>query len=360
MRLIVEEFRRAVAADGPILAGVAAVFVACVLILAFYGVEEVLRANSYLKNLTLFLVLLAPMAIFCVGKMLYRDRPVSPIAYLAEAATSRAGVRAVVQGIPMLVAHVIFMPVFSGMKSAIPLMSSYRWDATLIAAERALYGKDAWLVLQPVVGTPLVSALLSYAYHAWIFLIYAGGVYFAFIVKDRTLRAQYFIGFFSIWTVLGIVMAIGLASVGPCFLGPIIGDHSFDEQMAYLHEANEHYPVLVLNVQQTLLDWYQLGSYGLGRGISAMPSMHVAMATLFALGMIRISRPVGVAAFAFAAVIMVGSVHLGYHYSLDGYVGGGMTMLIWVVSGRLAKRLDARELSDRADIGQPAPAPALA
>ena len=356
MRLVVEEFRRALAIDGPILAGVAAVFVACLLVLSLAGVDEVLRGNSYVKNMTLFLLLLAPMAIFRMGQMLYRDRPVSPIAYLAQVARSREGVRAVVQGFPMLIALVVFMPVFSAMKSAIPLLSSYRWDATLIQAERALYGQDAWLVLQPVVGTPLMSAFLSNAYHAWVFLIYAGGVYFAFIVKDRTLRSQYFIGYFSIWTVLGIVMAIGFASVGPCFLSAVVGDRTFDPQMAYLYAANEQYPVLVLNVQETLLAWYQSGSYGLGRGISAMPSMHVAMATLFALGLWRISRPAGVAAFAFVAVIMVGSVHLGYHYSLDGYVAGAMTLLIWFVAGRLARRLDARELPEPTRSAGPVPA----
>lgn len=359
MRLVVEEFRRALAADGPILAGVAAVFVTCVLILRLHGIDGV-RADSYAQNLSLFLMLLAPMAVMRLGQMLYRDRPASPIAYIARTAMTPAGVRAVVQGIPMLLALVAFMLVFSAMKSAIPLLTAYRWDATLIAAERALYGRDAWLVLQPVFGTPLVTALLAYAYHAWVFLIYAGGVYFAFIVRDRTLRAQYFIGYFTIWTVLGIVMAIGFASVGPCFLSAITGDRSFDDQMSYLYAAHEQHPVLVLHVQEKLLEWYQSGSHGLGRGISAMPSMHVAMAVLFALGIARISKAAGVAAFAFAAVIMVGSVHLGYHYSLDGYVGGGMTVLIWVVSGRLARRLGARELADPASVAKPGAIPAPA
>ena len=66
------------------------------------------------------------------------------------------------------------------------------------------------------------------------------------------------------------------------------------------------------------------------------------------------------AAYVFAAVIMVGSVHLGYHYSLDGYVAGLMTVLIWLVSGRLAQRLGARELADPAGVAKPGAIPAPA
>src|SRR3546814_10705009 len=71
--------------------------------------------------------------------------------------------------------------------------------------------------------------------------------------------------------------AIMLASVGPAFLEPIIGNDHFREQMEYLHQAGETHTVLVLEVQRLLLQWYEAGDYGLGRGITAMPSMHVAL-----------------------------------------------------------------------------------
>jgi hypothetical protein len=40
-------------------------------------------------------------------------------------------------------------------------------------------------------------------------------------------------------------------------------------------------------------------------------------------------------AIAYAFVILLGSVHLGWHYAADGYVAAGVTWLIWAAMGRL-------------------------
>src|SRR3546814_3912411 len=69
-------------------------------------------------------------------------------------------------------------------------------------------------------------------------------------------------------------LATLFASVGPCFVGPMLGDNRFDAQMAYLNAANEQVPIMVLPVQQMLLDWFHTDANGLGSGITAMPSMH--------------------------------------------------------------------------------------
>jgi hypothetical protein len=63
--------------------------------------------------------------------------------------------------------------------------------------------------------------------------------------------------------------------------------------------------------------------------------MHVAMATLFALLCWRVRRWLGVIMTIFALVIMIGSVHLAWHYAIDGYVGASGILLIWCLVGRL-------------------------
>ncbi|MGD9665727.1 MAG: phosphatase PAP2 family protein, partial [Novosphingobium sp.] len=78
-----------------------------------------------------------------------------------------------------------------------------------------------------------------------------------------------------------------------------------------------------------------------GRGISAMPSMHVSIAVLFALVTYRISRPLCIAASVFAALIMLGSVHLAYHYAVDGYVAIIATLAIWVLAGWIERKTRA-------------------
>jgi hypothetical protein len=125
-------------------------------------------------------------------------------------------------------------------------------------------------------------------------------------------------------------------------MGPIFGDTTFDAHMVYLRAANEQFPVLTLHVQDLLLQWYHQGERGLGSGITAMPSMHVAMAQLTWLGMRRVSRAAGWWFFAFFVVIWIGSVHLAYHYAVDGLVSVIATTAIWWASGALLRAWDRR------------------
>ena len=145
-----------------------------------------------------------------------------------------------------------------------------------------------------------------------------------------------------------------LASVGPCFVGPILGDATFDAQMAYLRAADAQVPVLTVNVQDLLLEWYHAGDRGLGSGITAMPSMHVAMAFLFWLGIRRVSRTAGWIFFAFFALIWLGSVHLAYHNAVDGLVSVLATLLIWEASGAVLRAWDRAAVRWRDGSGETA------
>jgi membrane-associated phospholipid phosphatase len=90
-----------------------------------------------------------------------------------------------------------------------------------------------------------------------------------------------------------------------------------------------------------------------GGGISAMPSVHNALAALFALAAFQLNRAAGWIAASYAALIWIGSIHLGWHYALDGVVAFALTYGIWIVCGRIAAALDKQPEADR-------PAPALA
>ena len=145
-------------------------------------------------------------------------------------------------------------------------------------------------------------------------------------------------------------MATIFASVGPCFLEPIKGDPHFAAQMAYLESANEQVPILTLHVQDLLLEWYRAGDRGLGSGITAMPSMHVAMAMLFWLAVRRVSPVAGKLFGAFFVTIWIASVHLGYHYAVDGLVSVIATYAIWRFASWAIDRWDAQT----AHMAQPA------
>lgn len=340
MTAIIAGFRTRLNDDGPILCALVCSWIFVILFLSHKGLTG-LSWISCIENLKLYLFALGVVATVMGARQLYIARPASPLRYLARYTSNPAFVIELVGGLPMLAAMVLYIPIFSSVKTAFPALLNYSWDPTLIAADRMIFGTDAWRVLQPVFGFPIVTSALSFAYHIWIVLIYGGGAFFCFFVRDRELRAQYFITRFLSWIVMGMILASAFASVGPCFVGPITGNHHFDDQMAYLRMANTHYPVLVLPVQDQLLAWFRAGDQNLGGGISAMPSLHVGITVMTMLGARRISRRAGNLLLGFLLVIMVGSVHLGYHYALDGLVAIPATIALWLIAGALARRITA-------------------
>ncbi|WP_119301036.1 phosphatase PAP2 family protein [Dongia deserti] len=84
---------------------------------------------------------------------------------------------------------------------------------------------------------------------------------------------------------------------------------------------------------------YQQSDTGLGLGISAAPSMHVASTWLIArMLQTYYGRWPPSPVAAFLGVILIGSVHLGWHYALDGYVSIAAAWAPWRFTGRLVGR----------------------
>ncbi len=297
----------------------------------------VISPAPYLQSLMIFgWVLFFFLVAICVHG-LWQNRPDSPITFIIRDMLKPEDVRRMVRGLPMLAGLIPFLIAFSMMKSSIGLFNGFEWDRTFIAWDSQIHVGDAWRLLQPIMGYPIITALTAAAYHLWLMLLYGSCIYFAMFCNREKLRRRFYIAFLGIWTILGFFLATLLASYGPVFVEPLLGIPTFIEQTDYLREANQTYPIMVLRVQEALLDWHLTGNHGLGRGISAMPSMHVALAVLFFLAMRKISRGLGIASGVYCVIILLGSVHLGYHYAVDGYVAIMATLAIWKVAGWIAE-----------------------
>jgi hypothetical protein len=143
---------------------------------------------------------------------LLKHRPERPIGFFRHRYFASGTYKQWIAGVPMLAALIVFLPFFSEMKSLIPYFHPYAWDATLIAWDRALFvGHDAWQVMQPIVGHPLITFAISNCYQAWILLIYAGCLYICFYPVDRKMRRTFFMTFFLCWSVLGSLLATALS-----------------------------------------------------------------------------------------------------------------------------------------------------
>lgn len=318
----------------------------CIALLAAKGVPPSL--SGAIDNIRIFALFVVLLGAWDASRQLYRHRPPEPLAHLKARYASPAITRPIVAGLPMLGIAIVLLPFFSKMKAAIPLFTEYSWDAAFIAWDRAIFfGLDAWQVLQPVLGYPVVTAALALLYQLWFLLLYPGVLFFAFARLDPVLRRRFFLSYILAWTVIGGAMATALASVGPVFLEPLIGDPTFAPQMAYLYASNQDVPIMVLPVQEMLLDWYGRAENGLGSGITAMPSMHCAIAFLYWLAMRRVDRAWGLFFGVFAAITWISSVHLAYHYAVDGLVSLFAILAIWRVSGWIIAAWD-RWLARRA------------
>jgi len=317
-----------------LLAFAVAIVAATRAVLSYHGVEQV-GAWVYVANTQLYIyaIVLVMLLRVVFGPLRISRRSISfDISHFSLEGEARG----IIASLVAIFALSTFMVNFSSFKSSIEVLNPFAWDQTFITLDRAIHGDDPWRLLQPLLGHPGITRMLSGAYHLWFLLIYIGPVWFAIYQKDRVLRLRFFLAYFMTWTICGMVLAVALSSVGPCFVQPLLGNAHFAEQMAYLHAVDDVSPLFVIDIQERLLQWHESGRNGLGHGITAMPSMHVALAVVYALAMGKVGKPFAWLFGAFAIVIAVASVHLAYHYAVDGYLAAIVTVAIWMATKPLA------------------------
>lgn len=287
-------------------------------------------------------LLYIPLALALSAHVLYVMvfiRPHRLVDHLQQSLKPYFSLRRVLLAAPVLLLFPLFASTFTFFKSAIPAINPYVWDATLMHLDGWLHGGvQPWVLLQPILGYPVVTGAINVLYNLWFFVAHGMFVLLAFTTSRPEIRMRYLLSYTLSWIVLGTLGAIAFASMGPCFSPEAERNGVYAPLMNYLMQTNETIPVWSLDVQQFLWDAYQQNRIGMGSGISAMPSLHVAVATLMAITGWQFSRRWGIALTAYALIIFLGSIHLGWHYAVDGYMGAiGAWGIWWLVGGLLSK-----------------------
>lgn len=208
-------------------------------------------------------------------------------------------------------------------KKHIPDFKPFYADGVLMRLD-AVFGVDPWRITHLFFGIAS-TRLIDSLYALWQVEQIALSIWLV-LARNRRFQVQAVLAFQLAWLLLGGVLAIALASVGPCFVDEFYGNNYYAPLMARLPED--------LPSRQAME--YLLATQGMdtvGGGISAMPSIHVAIAVLAGL-CVRDRFPRWQwLAWGYAAIIYVGSIHLGWHYASDGIVGGLGMIAIWKACG---------------------------
>ncbi len=304
-----------------------------------YGAGFSYSAALYAKPLYAALIIF--MSLFVSLRLLYIALVLRPpralTVFIDEIKTLWCTPRRIVLGLSVMLFIPIFFSFFTTAKNLIPFIQPFAWDPVLAEWDRVLhFGQHPWQWLHPVLKPIIITAAISFLYKLWFFSKYVMVFWQAFSMKRPNLRAQFLITMLLIWIINGFVIALIFSSAGPCYFHYFYPDLSnpYEGLMAFLRQSHEGIEVMDLWAMDYLLQAYQAKASNLFSGISAFPSMHVSVALLNALVAWRMHRMLGIFFSIYLAIIMLGSVHIGWHYAVDGYASLVTTTIIWLIVGR--------------------------
>jgi hypothetical protein len=327
---------------------------ATLIIASVYDIPITLGPSRvFLNTIPLFLLIAVSLAALRRLIVMIRvEKPEKPLA--AMGAWMAAGFLEHDRPGKIFHAIVTFTPLmvtFAALKEAIPQINPFSWDATFTAWDRLLHlGTLPWEILQPILGHPPVTAAIAFIYNFWLIVMFFCLFWQVFTNRNSELRLQFLLAFAFTWFLGGNVLAVLFSSAGPCFYGGLgITPDVYAAQMAYLRETAAIWPVWSVNVQDLLWQSHVAGD-GEITGISAMPSIHVTSSVIMAFLGWRTSRWAGIALTTFALAILIGSVHLAWHYAVDGYAGILLATIFWLMAGAISRAVTRQESRETAAI----------
>lgn len=272
-------------------------------------------------------------------------RPRAPLSYVVEVLKDR--------GVRLLLVALLFcigVTGFTTFKVSIPQFVPFYADALFADIDAALHfgnpGEWAHAIVPDWAQYPL-----GYLYGPIWFVLWFGLLAFVALHRDKEFRQRYFWSMALTMCLLGTVAATVFSSVGPIFYDDFVDAERFAAlQKAISESAIGDY---MAQASGYLLANFHAGTGAAGTGISAMPSMHLAIVTLNACMLTNLNRRVGIGAWIYVALIQLGSVYLGWHYAIDGYFSIAAVSAIWWAVSRVQLWLGARP---RQAIAAPLPA----
>ena len=212
---------------------------------------------------------------------------------------------------------------FLPLKSAIPGEMGFWLDQPLALAERHLFGIDPWVLLDALVGWAAVP--MDWLYGCWM-PVQIVALFALILASPSAAKSRALVAYSLAWFLLGVVAAVLLSSAGPIFYDRLFGGEHFQALAGTLRARGAG-----IALAESDLMWSAMRdpSPGIVAGISAMPSIHVAISLWMYLAARDLAPRAAPAALIYFLLVWVGSVQLGWHYVADGLIGAIGMVGVW-------------------------------
>jgi hypothetical protein len=303
-----------------------------------FGATMFFYPRLFMSNLRQFALLALAVGVICMVALAVAAVVASPRAPLDWIKRRLGPQLRVIAGIT--VACTFGMAAFWTLKYHFPSVINFWADPYFAAIDQAMHFGDPWRWTHAITPRSAVQFMVLLYFPGWLSMFFVGLITAA-VVQDNTLRTRYLISFTFVYVVLGLIVATLFSSVGPIFYDTFFRSDAprFRDMLDTLRENEAN--GLIFNFAGRLYAAYTStspdGPDNYFAGISAMPSVHVAVATLNALLFSKLSRWAGALGWAFLAVTMFCSVYFGWHYAVDGYVSLLAVMWFWRLSNRFVE-----------------------
>jgi len=231
------------------------------------------------------------------------------------------------QAVILLMLCSLFFPAFTITKTHLSAIVPFYADPWLAELDAALhFGQDPWRLAHALQGEA-VTAFGVWLYHdLWLIPAMFMPVILRLVDDDDARVMRFIYLYFLTWIVLGNLVALGLMSAGPVYYDRLFEAGRFAGLGQVLAEIDA--PRLT-GFQEFLWDNYANGRQSAGSGISAFPSVHIGMVTVWALYIAERFPRATPLSVALVVVYTFYSVYLGWHYAIDAYFSTLVLVLAW-------------------------------
>ena len=275
-------------------------------------------------------VLLPLLTVYSIAKILIRK--VARLSLAFKLLLSPRNISRVISGLVLLAGVCLSLGMFTAVKTSFGYTYGFVHDIWQADLDKLLFlGIDPWHVLFSPMHSVWLQIVVEANYNIFWHIINFATVFFFAVSSSRSqIRTHYLASFLLTWIIVGNVFAGIFISGGPAFYGSITGDEArFGEQLEALAQYKDSTAIFF---QEILWNSYLSERSGFGTGISAFPSMHIAMTVLNLIFAYSYNRILGHAATAYSLFVLWSSVYLAWHYLIDGLFSAiAVVMIYWAV-----------------------------